>query len=342
VIGGTLGAFGAGAGALPGAGLGAAFGAFGGGLYEGGKWLLGTDAKEGIQKGSEVGTEKGAEKGSESGTEKGAEKGILGGMLQLLQKMNFQGNGANGGGLINAAYTTTDGGVISGGGLHSGGGWTIGTGGSRGYLGSFSGGTSIPGTPGTGDPRGMLSVIREAAIRNGINPDLMERVARSEGLTARYFGGDRGTSFGAMQLHRGGAGSVGTEYERLTGHSLSDPRNEAEEITFAAKWIQKYGWGAWMGARKHGIVGRMGVHAPPMSSVPGTTHFSTGDVMDAVTGGDLVPPPASSRQIELHHTSMLDGRVLTKTVTKHLVAMGNRPGLGGRMPDYSATRPLSV
>jgi hypothetical protein len=74
----------------------------------------------------------------------------------------------------------------------------------------------------------------------------------------------------------------------------------------------------------------------------GLPHFSTGDVMDAVTGGDLVPPPASSRQIELHHTSMLDGRVLTKTVTKHLVAMGNRPGLGGRMPDYSATRPLSV
>jgi len=113
------------------------------------------------------------------------------------------------------------------------------------------------GQPGKGDPRGMLAAVRQAAIRHGINPDLMEKVARGEGLAG--YTGDAGTSFGAMQLHRGGPGSVGTEYEKATGHSLTDRKYEPEQIEFAAKWIKQHGWGAWSAARNQGITGRMGV-----------------------------------------------------------------------------------
>lgn len=141
----------------------------------------------------------------------------------------------------------------------SGFGTGFGTGGlpgGDGGRGGFHGGG--PGGPG-GDPRGALADVRAAAIAEGINPDYAERVARAEGLGAAYGVGDRGTSFGAMQLHRGGAGSVGTEFERQTGLNLADPANEGAASRFAMKWVKAHGWGAWMGAAKAGITGRMGV-----------------------------------------------------------------------------------
>jgi hypothetical protein len=200
------------------------------------------------------------------GTRKGVYDGMIDYYQYLLGTKGGAGESAGGGagGVIRAAYGPGgQGGAPAGtgragrlgGGIGEGG---EGEGGLPAYptsLDELRGGAAA-GKPGKGDPRDMLAAVRQAAIRNGINPDLMERVARHEGLSGKFAGGDSGTSFGAMQLHYGG---VGTAYERATGHKLNDPRNEKEQTDFAAKYIAKHGWGEWMGARAAGVTGRTGV-----------------------------------------------------------------------------------
>jgi hypothetical protein len=228
-----------------------------------------------------VGTGFDAERSIEGATERGSHKGVYQALWDFAHDQSPDGTGGGGapGGVTRASYTPS--GAGAGGGAGGGGGGEgAGPGGAfrpgASPMGNVppEGGAAKPqyptsldqlgggasGTPSKGDPRGMLSAVRQAAIKNGINPDLMERVARGEGLSAAYdASARRENSWGAMQLHRGGAGSVGTEFERQTGLNLSDPRNEKAEIDFAAKWIKNHGWGAWSAARSRGIVGRTGV-----------------------------------------------------------------------------------
>lgn len=181
-------------------------------------------------------------------------------LSKLLQRIGLGSGGTITGRVLGLVGGTT--GLLTGG-LLIGSTTTIGAEGETSLTRAGTAASLPPtaGTSGRGDPRGMLAAVRAAAVRNGINPDIMEAVARSEGLAESYAGGDHGTSFGAMQLHRGGPGSVGTEYERQTGHSLDDPANEAEEADFAARWARRHGWGAWMGAQKQGITGFAGIDA---------------------------------------------------------------------------------
>jgi uncharacterized protein (TIGR02594 family) len=182
----------------------------------------------------------------------GTRKGVYDGLWDFYNSKDTEGDGA--GGAFKKASLTTGGG---GGGAEP-----------RTKLDTSPMGTpDAPGAPSKGDPRGMLALVRQEAIKAGIDPDIAEKVARSEGLAGKFAGGDGGTSFGAMQLHRGGPGSVGSEYEKQTGHSLSDPKNEPEQIKFAMQWAAKHGWGhngrpTWSGAYKQGITERMGITNP--------------------------------------------------------------------------------
>ena len=129
--------------------------------------------------------------------------------------------------------------------------------------------TSVPGgspnthgktTLGKGDdPRGLEQFIRETAIKEGVDPDVALRVAKSEGL--RQFGGDpvhgRATSFGALQLHTGGG--LGDEFRKETGLDPSDPKNEKRTIEWALKKVKTTGWSPWHGARKVGVGQREGL-----------------------------------------------------------------------------------
>jgi hypothetical protein len=245
------------------------------------------------------------------------EKGVYDGLVDFARGEGPGGAGGGGGGgmgAIKAAFSpSSTGGFSSGGGYTLGGpgagtgepsaGGAAGTGGgvASSPMGSLPGASpAYPttldqlggGAPGKGDPRGVLSAVRQAAIRHGINPDVMERVARSEGLGA--FRGDGGTSFGAMQLHRGGRGSVGTEFERETGLNLADPKNERAAIDYAAGWAAKHGWGAWMGAAKQGIRGRMGIGVDTsrwsheLNMKP--PHFSVGDIRERLQGAGIAAP----------------------------------------------------
>lgn len=93
--------------------------------------------------------------------------------------------------------------------------------------------------------------IRAEAAKRGINPDIAMGVAKSEGFNS--YVGDKGTSFGAFQLHyknnipglsNGGLGDV---FTKQTGKHASDPSTEREQIQFALDEAKKSGWGAWHG-----------------------------------------------------------------------------------------------
>ena len=256
--------------------------------------------------------------GGGAGDPRTAEGIVERGVLSALRDFSAEQKGAEGGGgggggamsAIRANYSPGGGGGYSGAGAGTGepaGGGGAGGGGgvANAPMGSLPGAqypTSLAeaagggGASGRGDPRGMLAAVRQTAIKYGINPDLMERVARGEGLGARYAGGDRGTSFGAMQLHRGGPGSVGTEFERQTGKSLSDPRNEAAEIDFAGKWIKQHGWGAWSAARIRGITGKLGVGidtsrwSHELNNNMKPPHFGVSDIRERLQGAGIAAP----------------------------------------------------
>jgi hypothetical protein len=192
----------------------------------------------------------------------GTRRGVYDGMVDYYQYLRGMSGAGETGGFTRASYGLGGQGTAPAGTGRAGGLGGTGEGGGEEGPGQYPTSldelrSAVAGKPSKGDPRGMLGAVRQAAIRNGINPDLMERVAKGEGLAG--YVGDSGTSFGSMQLHRGGPGSVGYEYEKATGHSLTDRRFEPEQIEFAAKWIRKHGWGAWTAARNQGITGKTGV-----------------------------------------------------------------------------------
>lgn len=147
----------------------------------------------------------------------------------------------------------------------------------------FGGGTagrSIRPTSSNIDPE-VEAYIREAAVKRGINPDTAVGIADGEGLggstpnrlTPGDFKNGVPTSFGPFQMHRGGRGSVGTEYENSSGHKVDDPAHWKEQIDFSLDWAKKNGWGAWYGRSKHGIGLREGLDYNPSAS-----RQSAGDV----------------------------------------------------------------
>lgn len=146
------------------------------------------------------------------------------------------------------------------------------------------GGRSIKPTSKGIDPT-VEAYIRKAAIARGINPDTAVGVADGEGLggstpdrlTPGDFKNGKPTSFGPFQLHRGGPGSVGTEYEKATGHSADDPAHWQEQIDFALSWAKKNGWNAWYGRSKHNIGTREGLNYDP-SAASGSSKQVGGNV----------------------------------------------------------------
>lgn len=120
-----------------------------------------------------------------------------------------------------------------------------------------------PITPGAGEGHvasreERANYIRQAAIRNGIDPEVALRVAQSEGFDK--YTGDQGRSFGDWQLFTGGG--LGNEAEKA-GIDVRDPNTWKEQTDFALRKAREGGWGPWKGAAKEGIgewqgIGRRG------------------------------------------------------------------------------------
>jgi hypothetical protein len=100
------------------------------------------------------------------------------------------------------------------------------------------------------DPRGVSGYIQERAAAYGLNPAAVLRIAQSEGLSQFY--GDKGTSFGALQLHVGGG--LGDIFRRQTGLDPSDPRNERMTIDWGLRYMaQTRDVSPWHGAARVGV-----------------------------------------------------------------------------------------
>ena len=145
------------------------------------------------------------------------------------------GDTGGGAGVISASYETSAGGT--GGGGRRGGGRSGGVGGLDPGTGSFPAGSNL---------EEVRQYLRAKAQALGINPDVAERVARSEGLTKTLGeGGDGGTSDGPYQLHVGGG--LGDDYQKKYHHSIHDKRFWRDQVDFALEQAKQGGWGPWHG-----------------------------------------------------------------------------------------------
>lgn len=111
----------------------------------------------------------------------------------------------------------------------------------------------VSATPQSGRSEREAFLRREAAAR-GIDPDQAVRVVMSEGKFTPGAVGDRGSSFGAFQLHYGGVASggmavsgLGDKFTKTTGLDARDDSTWKQQYVFALDEAKKSGWGAWHG-----------------------------------------------------------------------------------------------
>ena len=185
------------------------------------------------------------------------------------------GGGGAGGGFVGGGGGFGGGGA---GGDFAGAGGGGGGGTGAGGRGAGSAALTGPAAPGNESTEQM---IRAEAAKRGMDPDYAVAVFRGEG--AGGYIGDHGTSFGPFQLHRGGPGSVGTEFESATGLNLQDRSTVPQQIQFALNWANKHGWAAWHGrpggrggATQQGL-GPGGQQGPISANNPGWTPPATSD-----------------------------------------------------------------
>jgi hypothetical protein len=128
----------------------------------------------------------------------------------------------------------------------------------------------------------------------GMDPDIAERVARSEGLADDTWQSNlqqpygREQSYGDFQLHYDPTGKrpgLGNEFVEKTGLDVSNPANWFEMNKFALDKANEGGWGPWMGAAKENITGMMGIGGEPAE--PAMVAYNTDDTpaMGAAMGG---------------------------------------------------------
>lgn len=128
----------------------------------------------------------------------------------------------------------------------------------------------------------VVAMIREAAAREGIDPDIFLRVAKAEGgltgfIQSNVFkNGIREPSFGPMQLLKGGPGTgfprgLGNLFQEQTGLDPADPANMQAGINFAAKAAKQDGWSQWFGAKAAGVGRWEGINRGASGIDPMTT-----------------------------------------------------------------------
>lgn len=107
-------------------------------------------------------------------------------------------------------------------------------------------------------------MIRQAAAKYGIDPNVALKVANSEGGTKGWVqsgvrkNGVREPSYGPFQLLVGGAGTgfpegMGNQMMKQTGLDPRDPNNAQSAIDFAMKQASNDGWRQWYGAKNVGV-----------------------------------------------------------------------------------------
>lgn len=138
----------------------------------------------------------------------------------------------------------------------------------------------------TGSNEEVVKFIKEEAVRQGVDPNVVLRVAMHEGLrgfdpTKPDHGGDGGSSFGPFQLHYGGMNpamphaGLGDEFTKATGLDARSSATWKEQARFAIQQVRKGGWSPWMGARAEGVYGKAGVGPMPPTGAGASALSST-------------------------------------------------------------------
>lgn len=122
--------------------------------------------------------------------------------------------------------------------------------------------------------------IRAESPKRGMDPEIALTVAKMEGgvdapgLVGKF---DTGWSFWQYQLHYGGpdypqfgtVAGMGNAFTQETGWAPGDPAAWKDSVRYALDHAKLYGWGAWYGAAKAGIVGMRGIDVNyPWSGTP--------------------------------------------------------------------------
>lgn len=158
-------------------------------------------------------------------------------------------------------------------------------------------GSGPPAAAGRDDPRGVVPYIRERARALGIDPDVAERVARSEGVgsfqsSATQSSGRREPSYGAFQLYTGGG--MGNDFHRDTGLDPADPRNEKATIDYALEKARTGGWTPFHGAKGAGISARAGIPGGEDYVIPSGRGIPASALRNVADTGEAPGAPAGS------------------------------------------------
>ena len=184
-------------------------------------------------------------------------------------------------------------------------------------------------------------MLRAYAISIGMDPDIAEQVARSEGLADDTWQSNlqqpygREQSYGDFQLHFDPTGKrpgLGNEFVEKTGLDVSDPANWFEMNKFALDKANEVGWGPWMGAKAKGITGFMGIGGEP-ADVPETFPARPTDTVAQPGAGampDIIPgllddDPMSIDDMDYAGLSKMGLKVLDKATRKKAAAKINPP-----------------
>jgi hypothetical protein len=145
--------------------------------------------------------------------------------------------------------------------------------------------------------------IREYAKSIGIDPNIAIRVARTEGLGDGIWQSNvvldygREQSFGDFQLHLAPEGrkpGLGNAFLSQTGLDPRDPANWKAMNMFALDNAKRGGWSPWFGAKKVGIVDKMGIDGSPAPAAS----YEAPKVMGSALGSFLDPSDINVRIAE--------------------------------------------
>jgi hypothetical protein len=163
--------------------------------------------------------------------------------------------------------------------------------------------SSTPAAMPTGGATDLRSYARQKAQSLGIDPDIAERVAMSEGgfddpvrQSDVVYQGQREQSYGPYQLNvNGGLGSAALQQG-------IDPRNPAHAraaIDFALEHAAKNGWSDFHGAARVGIAPMQGIGTGRTSAIPGPDQSPNGTPITA-------PAPTVGHSEHLHPARIAD------------------------------------
>lgn len=327
--------------------LGGAIGAVGGGIYEGGRWLFGlgnSDAPASYGAVKTVPVPGGA--GSTIGPSTNGFVPDDGASLPrhakptMFSPTSYTGDRTSLPSLLHfASYAPSD------------------IGGARarapGIIGAV-GGIAIPSGP---TPSGIIRHVTgsKAAGAKRLMHDLMARgwskeaaavaagnAAVESGFNTSNNTGDHGTSWGLMQWHLDRRRNM-VAWAQAHGKKWNDWDSQVGFLDH--EWRQRFGSASvgshdlnrlkWMGKRYEGY---------------STNSFATRNAYTdrflrlptAVGEAPTVHPPQQQHAADTSVNLHLDGRVIARSTMKHIAREGNKPARAGRMPDYTAARPINV